>query len=405
MPDDATLLVPAGGMPIVVLWGLDPLLCALAERELVAGDARQLALYIDPCSSADGMVEVTLGTPGQVHHELRDIEHACASCAVREVVVAILREAAESGRYDRAVVHLHPAMEVDVALGVLHRGVGRWGQVTHVVTVLGATWFEQLTHAVTLAEAGIPAWDADARASASLLAAAIEAADLLMLPTGTDPPVEESAVLAALAPDALAFHGPAALAAAASSTDPLDADRGDPFHPYGLRDPQLSLLPGPHGLSLLRWRTERPLHPARLWDRLDDLAGGIVRSTGHLWFATRPDMVLGWDTAGDALRLGAVARWVLPAPDDPGIDIDISPSAPQRRHAARRVHPYYGDRENAVTFLGEYAAIAAAAAVFEASALHDAELAAGAEDWRGLEDPFPAWRLPDYLFAARESAI
>lgn len=390
------------GLPIVVVCGLDHQRTARAAAELLEAGGPQLGLFVDPCSSGDGLVEISIRSDDEAtaRNELRDIGHSCASCALREAVVGILRQTAESGRYVRAVVHLHPAIEADVAVGALHRGIGRWGHLAQVVTVLDPDWYDGLTCAVTLAEAGIAAWDADERATSSLLAAGIEIADVLVLPGALPETPESAAVLFAMAPEARQIQHDAPLGPALPGTGVFEAGRVDVFHPYGLRDPHLELPPGPHGLSLLRWRTERPLHPDRLWDRLDDLAGGIVRSTGRLWFATRPDVVLGWDTAGDALRLGPVARWLLPAPDAAGSDVGVVASRAQRVHAARHVHPYYGDRENLVVLLGDQDAIAAAADLFAASVLRDDELALGTAAWRRKNDPFPLWVLPEHLFSA-----
>lgn len=61
------------------------------------------------------------------------------------------------------------------------------------------------------------------------------------------------------------------------------------------------------------WRmtlsTERPFHPGRLRQRLNDLGGGRFRSRGHFWLPTRPFTACAWDGAGGQLSIGALDDW------------------------------------------------------------------------------------------------
>ena len=62
----------------------------------------------------------------------------------------------------------------------------------------------------------------------------------------------------------------------------------------------------------MRWAADRPLHPARLHAALDELADGVIRSSGRLDVADQPDAVVGWDSAGESLLLGPIAACHTP---------------------------------------------------------------------------------------------
>ena len=391
----------ADWMPVTVVCGTDGPAGAAAVSGLLLRVERLMSVYVESWQASTGQVVVRVGnSAGREEQIVPDLDHVCVSCTMRDVVAGAVRRAAESGFYDAAVVHLHPGIEPDVALGALVGQLGRVAYVDTVVTILTAGWYKALTQAVTVEEAGIAVWPGGDRAASTLLALGIEVADVLVRVVGDGPsalPSDQSAVLGLCAPGArqLAVLSPLDLEpAAVLCTGAFDASRLDPFADYGLRDDAVQLPAGDHGLARLRWTSQRPLHPGRFWDRLDDLAGGVVRSSGRLWFATRPELVLSWDTAGDGLRFGPTTRWLTPAPDCAGLGSDALPTAAHRAHALARTHPYYGDRENMLVFLGNGPRLTQVREVLDGCLLTDDELSEGAATWRGLPDPFPAWELP-----------
>ncbi|MGW8395150.1 GTP-binding protein [Streptomyces lydicus] len=46
-----------------------------------------------------------------------------------------------------------------------------------------------------------------------------------------------------------------------------------------------------HGVMSVLWRSRRPVHPERLAASLPRITSGVVRSRGHLWLATRPQLM------------------------------------------------------------------------------------------------------------------
>lgn len=111
----------------------------------------------------------------------------------------------------------------------------------------------------------------------------------------------------------------------------------------------------------------RPFHPGRLAEALahdlgDARCGRILRSRGLVRLASRPGAVGAWSSAGGMLSLDPI-----------GVDDGSAPSGVELVFYGERL-----DREAIVSALAE-------------SLVSDAELLAGPDAWRLLEDPLPAW--------------
>ncbi|WP_339104752.1 GTP-binding protein [Haloterrigena salinisoli] len=67
-----------------------------------------------------------------------------------------------------------------------------------------------------------------------------------------------------------------------------------------------------HGVSSFVFRSDRPFHPERLADWLEDWDGAIVRAKGVCYVADREE-VIGVSQAGPSVRAGPIGEW---RPDD-----------------------------------------------------------------------------------------
>ncbi|ADB59578.1 cobalamin synthesis protein P47K [Haloterrigena turkmenica DSM 5511] len=67
-----------------------------------------------------------------------------------------------------------------------------------------------------------------------------------------------------------------------------------------------------HGVSSFVFRSDRPFHPERLADWLEEWDGSIVRAKGVCYVADRED-VIGVSQAGPSVRAGPIGEW---RPDD-----------------------------------------------------------------------------------------
>lgn len=165
--------------------------------------------------------------------------------------------------------------------------------------------------------------------------------------------------------------------------------RGLSGYPVGVHDP----LPD-HGVTATVFRTARPFHPQRLHDALDDITGHVLRSRGHFWLATRPDLVMTWESSG-GLSVGPIGGWLADVPDWSTVDTN------RRLAADIDWDPYYGDRHQHLAFVGIDLDAANLQRTLHRCLLTDNELAEGEEAWRSLPDPF-ARAYPDTVLALRD---
>ncbi|MFF5076452.1 GTP-binding protein [Actinoplanes sp. NPDC000266] len=168
---------------------------------------------------------------------------------------------------------------------------------------------------------------------------------------------------------------------------PITAGRAEPLSPVtrGLRGHAVGVHePVPdHGVVSCVFHARRPFHPGRLHDALDDVTENVLRSRGHFWLATRPDLAMTWESAGE-LSLGPVSGWLDALPLDQWSDVDT-----ERRLAAEiDWDPYYGDRHHHLAFIGIDLDPVHIHRVLSRCLLTDYELADGEEAWRRLPDPF-----------------
>ncbi len=140
-------------------------------------------------------------------------------------------------------------------------------------------------------------------------------------------------------------------------------DREDVLHRGDPLSASASEAESREGVWTLQLESWRPFHPDRLRENLEALGGRPGRSRGVFWLPTRPDVVCQWEGAGGQLSLGNLSTW-----HDAGCE------------ACTRL---------VVTGLDDE--IDEVAAVFEATLLTDAELAAGLGAWAGRDDGYDPW--------------
>ncbi|WP_329336429.1 CobW family GTP-binding protein [Streptomyces sp. NBC_00663] len=151
--------------------------------------------------------------------------------------------------------------------------------------------------------------------------------------------------------------------------------------------PACALLPAEadaHGVSTLVWHRERPFHPERLYEALEDITCAAARSRGRFWLADRPDTLLHWDAAGGALCVESVGPWLASLPDAAW---DMVPPV-RRAAAALDWHPEHGDCCQHLVFTSPALDRDGLERLLESCLLTDAEYAAGRAAWKRLPPAF-----------------
>lgn len=306
---------------------------------------------------------------GVLEREVLDVEHACATCALREDILPTLQRLAELGRWEAIVARLPVSAEADQLCRVLEMDPGRAPDVRIagvVCAVDAVSLAEDLTGSAALADEGREAHPGDERGVGETLAGLIEYADVISAHT---PDVgrargEGLGLVRALArPDAIVASGWPGLHADVLLSGLRDHEVAEAWAAEVRRGP----LPHhvPEGTWRIELRSDRPLHPSRLNDHVEVLGSHQHRARGCFWLASRPGEVCVWDGAGGHLSIGAVGTW-------------RSSESPMTRIVVTGLRGEQADPE----LIRE---------AFEACLLTDAELAERGPYWEVASDGLEPW--------------
>ncbi|TCO41633.1 cobalamin synthesis protein cobW-like protein [Kribbella antiqua] len=202
-----------------------------------------------------------------------------------------------------------------------------------ITTVDTGTMVDDLTGDQLIQERGVPTAAEDGRAIAEVIAHQLEHAQAIVLSSDDE---AARALAHALNPQALVKTTPAGLLGVRLPAP--DAEPGSIVAPLHDDGPVQTLI----------WQSDRPFHPERLYDALEDLVAGTARGRGTVWLATQPQNRLGWDSFGTNIAIGVLGRWLADLP------VERWPSVGQAHQArsALEWHPEYGDRASYLSITG-----------------------------------------------------
>ncbi|WP_442971862.1 ribosome hibernation factor-recruiting GTPase MRF [Rhodococcus sp. WMMA185] len=382
---------PESRTPLVVVSGRSGPVHATA-RSFLDGDASTVVVRHDLGDLGQGIVHRTL-TAGpvdapEVTTEVLELAHGCVSCTLRYDLLPLLRRLHTWSSVDRIVLELDSALEPEAVcwavehvpvvgvVGQIDGPASRDIRIEAVVTCLDAElWWEDVT--------GDEELDDD-RTVAQVAVGQAAFADALVVDTRTTEPWlahKVSAVLARLAPGAPTSDvpdGPALLSRVGA-----DARRG---RVDGVHSPLLRGRPpldADQGVALVEFTARRPFHPGRLHEAIDVLLEGVVTARGRLWLATRPDIALWLESAGEGLRVAAADRWLADMTDDELREVD----GERRALAALGWDERFGDRDTSLVVLVHDVEPEAITTALNWALLTEYELA-DEQSWSTWDDPF-----------------
>ncbi|MEU6157801.1 GTP-binding protein [Streptomyces sp. NPDC047130] len=372
-------------LPVVIVGGLH----SAARKEAVDGLLRavpgSVALHHDLSTAADGTVlRVVRDASGELSRGDTRLVNDCACCALREDLVPELERLADGGSTRLAVVELWDSVEPKAMAEVIAaHGAGAL-ELTNVITAVDpALVLPCLGNGDDLAEAGLAAAATDRRTVGDTWARQLEYAPVLAVVDSDEADDEDRALLAQLHPTARrAPAGSGELARLAFAGFDVDAAAA-------AQHPACALLPqeaDEAGVATFVWHRDRPFHPERLYEALEDLCCAAARSRGRFWLADRPDTLLAWDCAGGALCVESTGPWLAALPDAAW---EMVPPA-RRAAAALDWHDEHGDRCQHLVFTSPGLDRDNLERLLESCLLTDAEYAAGREAWKHLPRAFDA---------------
>jgi G3E family GTPase len=143
---------------------------------------------------------------------------------------------------------------------------------------------------------------------------------------------------------------------------------------------------GDEGVMTFVYRARRPFHPEKFWNLIQSPFAGVFRAKGFFWLATRMGMVGGLNIAGSECHHSPAGKWWAASAGGSHSDSVEIPDRFKKEWAEP-----FGDRRQAIAFMGIDLDPSDLSAQLDACLLSDLEMKSGAHSWAALPDPFPAW--------------
>ncbi|MDO5067920.1 MAG: GTP-binding protein [Propionibacteriaceae bacterium] len=234
--------------------------------------------------------------------------HGCISCATREDLVPALIRLLEDRAWGNVVVSLPLTAAPEAVTWQIVEAIHTGSLPAHLAAVLTVvdetTVVEDIFGDATLADLGLTLSAHDERAAGEAVCAQLDFADVVA--TLGQPDEATETALGHLLGDRprCVIHELDALALMERRHDFRSAQaRVDPTGPHQHTAHDCN------GVWTLVLTSDRPLHPGRLYEQVELIGAGRLRSRGCTWVPSRPEMVVAWDGAGGQLSIGDAGCW------------------------------------------------------------------------------------------------